>query len=154
MNFDNCLAKGKEAELKVLHHIQKKHSSAYMMEWYCKWKDIYIPDIDISVEVKWDIVSDRTGNYLFEALCDGKLSGIATTESQWWALCDGDGIHYFSVENIFDTIVRNAIGITRYFWEYDNDKIEMGGYLVPKGLLRKENKVHKIAEYWGNRNKI
>lgn len=137
MDFNTCLSKWKEAELKVLKHIQKKYRDAYIIDGYCKGRDIHIPEIDIGIEVKWDIVSERTGNYLFEALCDGKPSWISTTDSKWWCIVDNHWLHYFTIEKIYETIIRNTIGLTKFTGEYCNDKIEMEWYIVPKKLLWK-----------------
>lgn len=124
-----------EAERKVLAHIQTMYPQAYIIEWYCKGKDIYVPEVGISVEVKFDVISETTGNYLFEALCDGKPSWISTTESEWWVIVDSKWMKYLTLDTIYSTIIRNAIGLTKYIWEFDNDKIPMEWYLVPKQLF-------------------
>lgn len=137
MDFNTCLSKWKEAEIRVLNHIRTKYPSAFMIEWYCKWKDIFVPEKNISIEVKYDIVSEKTGNFMFEALCNWYPSWITTTESQWWVMCDTQRMNYFTIEQIFEVIIRNTIWLKYYYWEFDNDKIEMAWYLVPKQLLWK-----------------
>jgi hypothetical protein len=54
------------------------------------------------VEVKTDMAAHRTGNIAVEFRCNGKPSGISTTEADYWAfvLLNGEVIYFIQVERL------------------------------------------------------
>lgn len=44
-----------------------------------------------TIEVKRDFIASTSGNLAVEYECRGKPSGIAVTESDWWAFVSGRG---------------------------------------------------------------
>ena len=61
--FQHDLKTGKEYEKKALLHIQQKYPKAYIVDGYCLDWDIYIPELEIGVEVKSDAQYQVTGNF-------------------------------------------------------------------------------------------
>ena len=49
--FQHDLKTGKEYEKKALLHIQQKYPKAYIVDGYCLDWDIYIPELEIGVEI-------------------------------------------------------------------------------------------------------
>ena len=64
-SFEKDLNRGKEIELKVLSIIQKTCPSATLIDAY-KGYDIWIPETHKSIEVKYDPMSNVTGNLVVE----------------------------------------------------------------------------------------
>ena len=54
-SFYESLEVGKKSEELVLNRIKNKYPSAYIKDGYFKEFDIFIPEIDTSVEVKKDL---------------------------------------------------------------------------------------------------
>ena len=82
--FKEDLSTGEHIELKVLQSIQQKYPEAYKIEGYFKDFDLYIPEIERSVEVKYDYKSKETGNIVVELTFNGKPSALLTTKADFW----------------------------------------------------------------------
>ena len=64
--FYRDLHRGKQIEYRVLDIVKYKYPLAYIIDGYCKDWDIYIPEIEIGIEVKSDEKSKYTGNIVIE----------------------------------------------------------------------------------------
>ena len=82
--FVKDLETGKVYEKKALELIQKKYPKAFIQDGYFLEWDIYIPELDMGVEVKSDAQYKKTGNFYVEYECNGKPSGIATTKAKYY----------------------------------------------------------------------
>ena len=82
--FVKDLETGKVYEKKALKLIQKKYPKAFIQDGYFLEWDIYIPELDMGVEVKSDAQYQKTGNFYVEYECNGKPSGIAATKSKYY----------------------------------------------------------------------
>lgn len=80
--FENDLKTGQLYEKKALELIQKDYPKAYIQDGYFLDWDIYIPELDMGVEVKSDAQYKKTGNFYVEYECNGKPSGIAATKAK------------------------------------------------------------------------
>jgi hypothetical protein len=80
------LPTGKKGEELVLAHIHQKYPEAYAVEGKFLFYDIFVPEIDIRVECKFDKMSKKTGNVAIEYECYGKPSGISASKAEWWAI--------------------------------------------------------------------
>ena len=80
--FVKDLENGKVYEKKALELIQKKYPKAFIQDGYFLEWDIYIPELDMGVEVKSDAQYKKTGNFYVEYECNGKPSGIAATKAK------------------------------------------------------------------------
>tara|TARA_R100000458_G_C8261493_1_gene236960 strand:- start:1005 stop:1583 length:579 start_codon:yes stop_codon:yes gene_type:complete len=88
-HFEKSLNIGKGVEQRVCDKINIKYPKAHVIQGYCKGYDIYVPEIDMKIEVKQDKKSNYTGNFVIETEFNGKLSGLSTTEADYWVLYDG-----------------------------------------------------------------
>ena len=88
MSFKEDLEAGKKIEEYILKRIQKKYPQAKIMEGYFKEYDIIIPEINKTIEVKSDVKSLHTGNFVVEVEFDGKPSALSTTTADWWVFYD------------------------------------------------------------------
>jgi len=82
--FVKDLETGKVYEKKALELIQKKYPKAFIQDGYFLEWDIYIPELDMGVEVKSDAQYQKTGNFYVEYECNGKPSGIAATKAKYY----------------------------------------------------------------------
>ena len=94
------LKKGERIEIEFLKIIQKKYPKARKIRGYWKDYDIYVPETGETYEVKYDIMSDRTGNFAFEYKHKGEWSGIATTKSNYWVQADEDYFYVFKTNDL------------------------------------------------------
>jgi hypothetical protein len=133
--FDIDLKRGKYYEEEVLNKIKTKYSSAHLIEGKCKEWDIFIPELNFGVEVKFDIESKKTGNIVVEIEFDGKPSALSTTKSEWWVWNDGDRYTWFKVPMIWKCINENYL-VPRQFMAKGDTKYKKA-YLIKKDLLYK-----------------
>ena len=88
-HFNNSLHIGKSVEDIVCEKIKKKYPKAHVIQGYCKGYDIFVPETNMKIEVKQDKKSNYSGNFVVETEFNGKLSGISTTEADYWVFYDG-----------------------------------------------------------------
>ena len=105
MSFAEDLHIGHTTEQEVLEHIQTKYPNAYKKDGYFKEYDIYIPEINKSVEVKQDYKSAHTGNLVVELTFNGKPSALLTTKADYWVFVLKNQYIWTSPERI-----KQAIG--------------------------------------------
>ena len=132
MSFKEDLKAGKEIEEYVLRIIQEKYPKAKIMEGYFKEYDIMIPEIDKTVEVKSDVKSLETGNYVVEVAFDGKPSALSTTTADYWVFYDSECLVWISPEKIWKAVkglsVQAVVG--------RGDTKSKNAYLCPKEYIR------------------
>ena len=102
------------------------------MEGYFKEYDIIIPEINKTVEVKSDVKSLHTGNYVVEVAFDGKESALSTTTADWWVFYDSECEVWIKPELIWKAVkglpMRDFVG--------KGDKKSKTAYLCPKEYIR------------------
>ena len=138
-DFRTSLESGKETENLILKIIKKKYSSAYIISGYCKEYDIFIPEVDIGVEVKQDKKSMHTGNLVVEIEFNGKPSALSTTKADCWVFYDGEELFWIT-PNKLRWLTRNMTPAT---FIGDGDTVSKKAYLVKKKVI-KENSVNKF----------
>ena len=135
--FKNDLKIGKSVEEKILNKIKKKYPKAYIIDGYFKDYDIYIPETDISVEVKKDEKSKETGNYVIEVEFNGKPSALSTTKANYWVIYDGECEVWTTPLKIKESVknlpIREFIG--------KGDTKPKKAYLCPKQLIKNNAEV-------------
>ena len=104
--FRKDLSTGEDVELMVLKSIQQKYPESYKIEGYFKDFDLYIPEIDKSIEVKYDYKAKDTGNIVVELTFDGKPSALLTTKADFWVFVLHDRYIWTTPDNI-----KKSIGI-------------------------------------------
>jgi len=55
-----------------------------------------------TIEVKHDLIALKTGNVFVEYSSRGKLSGISTTQSDYYCFCFGESFHIIETETLKD----------------------------------------------------
>jgi len=131
-NFDEDLRYGEAVEQEVLQLIQKKNSSIRKVNGNFKSFDLYIPEVNLSIEVKYDIKSDETGNFFIECEFNGEPSGIQTTTAEWWILVDGQNYYFIETESLGYLIQLNNCYKRTYTGK---DGTKVSSYLLRKDIL-------------------
>jgi hypothetical protein len=111
-NFNEDLLHGQSAEDYILTIVRRKYPKAYRAEGYEPKYDIMIPEIQKTIEVKYDLKSATTGNVAIEYRYNGKLSGLSTSEADWWALVyviDGSVCHHFIDTNRLRAYLKQGV---------------------------------------------
>jgi hypothetical protein len=132
--FQADLERGINVELKALAMIQKKYSSATLVNAY-KGYDIWIPELHKSVEVKYDPMSNRTGNIVVEIEMNGKASAIITTTADYWIFYDDHVFVMMKPMSIINCIFQQKLQYVEFVGEGDTKSKK--AFLVPKDELFK-----------------
>ncbi len=133
--FKKDLKIGKIYENKVLQLIKKKYPKSYIVEGYYKDWDIFIPELEIGVEVKSDKKSLYTGNIVIEIEFNNKPSALSTSKASWWVIYDGEFYNWFTIKNIKKCIKENNLNYYSFIGK--GDIKEKKAYLIKKELLYK-----------------
>lgn len=131
--FEEDLERGKEVEKMVLSLIRKKHESAVLIPGKFKPYDLYIPEINTKIEIKYDPMSNETGNIVVEIEMGGKDSGLTTTEADWWIFCDDNVLAYITPKQIMKCIFDCKL--TYRVWTGPGDTQPKKAFLVRKNEL-------------------
>ena len=103
-HFNNSLHIGKSVEDIVCEKVKKKYPKAHVIQGYCKGYDIFVPETNMKIEVKQDKKSNYSGNFVVETEFNGKLSGISTTEADYWGFYDGKCFIWITPARLADAI--------------------------------------------------
>jgi len=141
--FTVDLQRGFEIEEKFLYYIRQKYPSASLIHKY-KGYDIWIPELHKSIEVKYDAMSNQTGNIVIEIEMFGKPSALMTTTANWWAFYDDNNFVVIKPMDIVRCIFLNKLSFVEFVGSGDNRSKK--AFLVPKELLFQHGKVLKEME--------
>lgn len=144
MEFKESLQEGIKYEIIVLGIIKEKYPSAHKIDGYCKEYDIYIPENDTKIEVKFDKKSLQTGNIVVEIEMFNKPSALFTTKSDYWVFCDGHELMWITPTKIKDVIIWNGLKAVSFVG--DGDTHRKRAILVPKDLIRQASKINKLPQ--------
>lgn len=98
-NFQADLRQGTLAQNAVLKLLHKTYPKAHQIPGYFKEYDILVPEINKTIEVKYDFAVNRTGNYFLETEFnkkdeDGDIvpveCGVAYTQADYWCEMDDE----------------------------------------------------------------
>ena len=142
MQFKDSLLVGEQKEYLILDFIKKKYPSAYKVEGYCKECDIYVPECNMKIEVKFDKKSNHTGNIVVEIEMFNKPSALFTTKSDYWIFYDGFELMIIRPIDIKDIIIWNGLKAVTFIGIGDTESKR--AILVPKQLIRNKSKICKI----------
>ena len=139
-SFDRDLEDGEKLERIVLHNIKTGNTplfreafpDAYKVEGYFKAYDIFVPGVDIRIEVKKDVKSQETGNYVIEVEFGGKPSALSTTEADYWVFWDCECWIYTTVPKIKDAVK----GLPLREFTAKGDTTPKKAYLCPKERIK------------------
>jgi hypothetical protein len=134
-SFYEDLGAGIAIELEVLNTIQKKYPKAYKIDGRFSGYDLFVPELNIGVEVKSDQKSLYTGNIVIEVEFNGKPSALSVTTAKYWVIYDGLSYNWFLVTRIKDCIRENKLRVAKFIGNGDT-KIKKA-YLIKKSILYK-----------------
>lgn len=130
--FFRDLQRGKEVEDKVLKIIQRKYPCACIVDGF-KGYDIWVPEIHKSVEVKFDPMSNETGNMFVEIEFNNKASALMTTTADYWIFHDGKKFIMMTPMEIINCIFTNRLVYVNFTGK--GDVKDKKGFLIPKEIL-------------------
>jgi len=134
MTFHEDLAKGLSIEKLVLDIYRKECPCATIVNAY-KGYDIWLPEENYGIEVKYDPKSNETGNVVIEIEMNGKPSGLMTTTAKYWVFYDDELFMQISTRNIIKCIFLNKLVYTEFTGK--SDKAPKKAFLVKKEILYK-----------------
>jgi hypothetical protein len=138
MSFQKDLQRGLEVEEIVLGILRKKYPSASLINAF-KGYDIWIPEIDKAVEVKYDPMSQETGNIVIEIEMYDKPSGLMATQADFWVFYDGEMFVIMPVKHIFKCIFDCKLQYVEFVGKGDTRSKK--AFLVDKNTLFKYGKI-------------
>ncbi len=106
--FQKDLSRGINIENKLLEIIRKKYPSASLIHKY-KGYDIWIPETNKSIEVKYDPMSNQTGNIVIEIEMFDKSSALITTKADYWVFYDDNKFVSIKPMDIVNCIFLNKL---------------------------------------------
>ena len=133
-SFEKDLERGQRIEREILVLVKKKYDDAYLVDGYCKDWDIHIPSDDKGVEVKYDPMSQQTGNLVVEIEYNDKPSGLSTTKAYRWVIHTGKEIIITTPEILKDVIKNNSLQPARF--RGPGDPYYKRAYLIKKHLIK------------------
>lgn len=135
--FHEDLERGKAIESKALEVIRKKYPSASLIEAF-KGYDIWIPELHKSVEVKYDPMSNETGNIVVEIEMSGKASALITTTADYWLFYDDHVFMLIKPMSIVNCIFQEKLTFVEFVGT--GDRSCKKAFLVPKHFLFQHGK--------------
>ena len=132
MTFDEDARRGKHIELKVLNQIRNKYPCATLIDKYSGY-DIWIPEAKQGVEVKYDPMSNETGNIVVEIEMSGYPSALFSTEADWWVFYDDHVYAWIKPRDIFKCIILNKLDYVEFTGAGDRNSKK--AFLIDKRLL-------------------
>ena len=132
--FHRDLNQGKKIEDIVLAKIHKKYPLASKLEGKVKPYDIYIPELNIYIEVKSDKKSQETGNIVIEIEMYNKPSGLNSTKSDIWIIYTGTEFIYITPSRIWECVSRNMLAPVKFIGKGDDQPKK--AYLVKIDQLK------------------
>ena len=134
MTFHQDLDRGKKVEELILEkYVLPKYPDAYIVDGYCKEWDIFIPSINEGVEVKYDPMSQETGNIVIEIVFNWKPSALLTTKSYRWIFHTGDNVIITSPDRLKNMIDDANLKPSKFTGR--GDQHAKLAYLAPKFLV-------------------
>lgn len=136
--FYQDLDRGKKIEEKALELLRKKYPSASLIHAY-KGYDIWIPELKQSVEVKYDPMSNKTGNIVIEIEMFDKPSALITTTADWWCIYDDNIFVMLKPMEIVNCIFQLQLKYVEFVGKGDSQKKK--AFLVNKETLFKYGRI-------------
>ena len=132
--FQQDLSRGINIKNKLLEIIRKKYPSASLIHKY-KGYDIWIPETNKSIEVKYDPMSNQTGNIVIEIEMFDKSSALITTKADYWVFYDDNKFVSIKPMDIVNCIFLNKLIYKEFIGNGDTKSKK--AFLVPKEILFK-----------------
>lgn len=130
--FNKDLARGLSVESLYLNILKEKYPSATIINKY-KGYDIWIPEIHKSIEVKYDPMSNKTGNIVIEIEMYDKPSGLMSSTADYWVFYDDVSFTSIKPINIIRCIFDNKLIYKEFIGTGDTKSKK--AFLVKKDIL-------------------
>ena len=132
MGFEDDLRRGVAVEDDLLVRLRSVFPNARRAEGLHPEFDIEIPELQKTVEVKFDPMSQKTGNIVIEYYHD-KPSAFSVSIADYWVIDTGVKASWFSKEEIFECIVCEGLDPVRITGT--TDRCPKWVFLIPRGVL-------------------
>lgn len=135
MDFNKSKNIGDFVEREILKRIQYKYSNAYIDDRGKKFSDwdIYIPEMNFGVEVKYDYMSKKTGNLVIEVEMYNKPSALSITKAKYWVFIDGFRIIWIRPIEIYRFLEKKQY--RRVSFVGNGDGVSKLAYLISRDDL-------------------
>jgi hypothetical protein len=117
--FKKDLNRGKQIELYVLKQIRLIFPSTTLIENKFEFYDIFIPEIEKKIEVKYDEKSQETGNILVELFMFNQPSALLVTKADYWVFFTGDRFIWLQPIKIIECLLMNNIPSRQFIGKGD-----------------------------------
>ena len=92
---------------------------------------------NIKFECKYDKLAKTTNNFCIEVSCNGRLSGLLITKSDYWLISDSEFIYQITPLKIKECIIKNELESKKMYINQGNDMHkEIVAYLIPINQLK------------------
>lgn len=133
MSFHEDLAVGLRVEQECLAIVRRSSPCAVSINGF-KGYDIWVPQKHLSIEVKADFLSRKTGRWLIEVEMNGKPSGLSTSTADIWMFYDGDEWMYIRRNLLHINILTGGYKLVTVTGR--GDKNSKNGYFIPDKTMR------------------
>jgi hypothetical protein len=137
-SFAVDLERGIDVEKRFLNIIKRKYPCSTLINGF-KGYDIWVPEKNYGVEVKYDPMSNDTGNYLVEIEFNNKISALMTTTAYFWVFYDDHDYLLIKPMSIIECIFMNKLQYVEFVGTGDIHSKK--GFLIKKDLLRQYGKI-------------
>ena len=134
MTFQDDLKIGSKAEDDLLEKLRQAFPLAFRAEGLHPDFDINIPELDKTVEVKFDPRSQDTGNIVIEYF-HNKPSAFSVSQADYWVIDTGEEVLWFTRDAILACILTEGMHPVKIHGA--GDRFSKWVFLVPLKLLRK-----------------
>lgn len=132
MTFKRDLALGISIEKQYLEKLQKKYPLATLVNADKRW-DIFVPELDVGVEIKYIPQSTAYGNVVIEIEMYNKPSGLMSTEAAYWVFYDDKEWVTITPEKIKECITYLDLKPKEFIGK--GDTVKKKAFLVDKKSL-------------------
>ena len=129
MGFEEDLKRGVAVEDDLLRRLRLIFPNAKRAEGLHPEWDITIPEIGKTVEVKYDPMSQKTGNIVVEYF-HRKPSAFSVSIADYWVIVTGNGEYWFSRQGILECILSE--GLEPVCFTGTTDRHPKWVFLIPK----------------------
>jgi len=130
--FYTDLDRGVKVENLLLNILKRKYPCSTIINAF-KGYDIWIPEINKSIEVKYDEKSNETGNIVVEIEFNGKPSALMTTTADYWVFYDGNIFVTIEPKEIVKCIFMNKLQYVEFIGKGDSKSKK--AFLIKKDTL-------------------
>lgn len=127
--FSESLSFGRMVEEYVLSKIHAKYPKAFIRDGYYKEWDIYVPETKTKIEVKADVMSNKTGNLVVETSYNNRPSALTTSTADLWVFFTGYKLIWITKPQIKKAIRESGAALQKFIG--GTDIHEKTAYLVP-----------------------